>query len=127
MKPVSPAWHRFVVVVAFIAVAVAAFEAGVLWRAASGARPSPGVPAEAVGATNRTESPASSAGGSGTPAPPVVSSGIRAEFNPQSALLIGANELVKYHQDVFKELVRAAHAKLPVVGFVNDIVEQRYR
>lgn len=46
--------------------------------------------------------------------------GIRAEFNPQSALLLGANELVRFHPAVFTNLVRAVHERLPIVGFVND-------
>ncbi|NLF85793.1 MAG: agmatine deiminase family protein [Lentisphaerae bacterium] len=115
MKNVPLVWHRVIESIAFAAVAAAAFEAGLLWQAR---RPVPAVPAAPVASGGATVVSAP------TNVPPaavaLVRTSIRAEFNPQSALLIGANELVRYHQSVFKDLVRVAYGKLPIVGFVND-------
>jgi agmatine deiminase len=112
MKTVSLIWHRTIELIAMVAVAVAAFEAGLLWQ--SRRHPSA---SESLAATERIAAVPPHAV---TPAAPLVRTSIRAEFNPQSALLIGANELVCFHQAVFKDLARAAHGKIPIVGFVND-------
>ncbi len=112
MKTVSIIWHRIIELIAFVAVALGAFSAGLLWRERPAAAP-PAAASASVAAI-QTNAP-------GTPQSTVlIRTSIRAEFNPQSALLIGANELVRYHQSVFKEVVRAAYGRLPVVGFVND-------
>lgn len=93
--------NRFLLLPFVVLVALAAFKAGALWQQHH---------------TIRTETAA-------TPPPtrsPIIPKNVRAEFNPQSALLLGANELIRYHQPVFQELVRAIHARIPVVGIIND-------
>lgn len=120
MHNISVTWYRFFQIVAFAAVALAAFEFGVMWQARRGeynpaaGQASPERYAQASAAatdksTNRSRR--SSA---------IVQTSIRAEFNPQSALLIGANELVRYHQSVFKDMVQAIQGRIPIIGFVND-------
>lgn len=94
---------------AIVAVAVAAFESGVLWQQRQGIR----VPADDTSAAaDHFNSPPKSSS--------IAGISIRAEFNPQSALLIGAGELVRCHQQVFTDLVKAVHDRVPIVGFVND-------
>lgn len=103
--------HHAVLIIAFAAVAVASFEAGLLWRS----KKQPELPTAPAVGRKSADVPGGSPDRSA-----LVRASIRAEFNPQSALLIGANELVRYHQAVFKDLMRAVHGRIPVVGFVND-------
>lgn len=109
MHNISVTWYRFLQIVAFAAVALAAFEFGVMWQARRGNFPP--ATAAAVMAANTNRSRQASA---------IVKNSVHAEFNPQSALLIGANELVHYHQSVFKDLVKAIQGRIPIIGFVND-------
>ena len=111
----SKSWHRVFTILALGGIAAASFQFGVWWsrnriRAATGERPG-------------TESPPNPSAKDPLPvkAPTTIETvSIRAEFNPQSALLLGANELVRYQQSVFKDVVRALHGRLPVIGIVND-------
>lgn len=112
MKTVSILWHRIIELIAFVAVALGAFSAGLLWRSRPAAPP-PNVVASAP-APLETNAPGATASTA------LIRTSIRAEFNPQSALLVGANELVRYHQSVFKDVARAAYGRIPIVGFVND-------
>lgn len=109
MKSIPDSWYRFLMILAIVAVAVAAFEFGVLWQQHHKAR----LPADSASATaDDINSPLKSSSTAGI--------SIRAEFNPQSALLIGASELVRFHQQVFKDLVKAVQGRIPIIGFVND-------
>ncbi len=101
----TPAWLRAARAAALISVALAAFLFGVLWQ-------------ERRTATVRPESVTPVAS---TPTPHLASpKNVRAEFNPQSAMLIGANELIRYHQGAFVAIVRALHPRVPVVGLIDD-------
>jgi len=106
---ISVTWFRFFQIVALVAVALAAFEFGVMWQARRGDHKPAADAAGTAASTNRPHNTSS-----------IVKNSIRAEFNPQSALLIGANELVKYHQSVFKDVARAIQGCIPIIGFVND-------
>ncbi len=46
------------------------------------------------------------------------------EFEHQDALLLGANELVQYHQQTLVEIVRAIHDKIRVIGVVATKQQQ---
>lgn len=106
---------RTVNVLTLLGVAGVSFALGVWWHARQSAgSAAPGVPAAAPS----TAQPAGA--GDATEDPPIETVSIRAEFNPQSALLLGVNELVRYHQAVFKDVVRTAHARIPIIGLVDD-------
>ncbi len=106
---------RTVNVLTLLGVAGISFALGVWWHA----RQSTGIAFPAVpDAAPATAAPAGA--GSATEDPPIETVSIRAEFNPQSALLLGVNELVRYQQPVFKDLVRRVHGRIPIVGIVND-------
>lgn len=118
MRKISLAWDRFLQIVVVVAVALAAFEFGVMWQSRRGERqPVATAPAtmSAMNATTAAESTNSARDNSS-----IVLNSIRAEFNPQSALLLGASELVRYHQAVFTNVVRAIQGRIPIIGFVND-------
>ncbi len=111
----STFWFRFFQLLAIAGVAVASFEFGVIWnrsqdRAESGKHTGEALP---NAPENGDEAP-------GAEPSSIDAISIRSEFNPQSALLIGANELVRYQQSVFKDLVRALHNRIPVIGIVNN-------
>ncbi len=108
MNNISVAWYRFLQIVAFVAVALAAFECGLRWHTCRGEPPS-AEKAVANASTNQS-----------VRSPSIVQNSIRAEFNPQSALLLGANELVKYHQQVFTDIIRVLQNRIPIIGFVDD-------
>ncbi len=99
-------WHFFAV----LGLSVVAFQFGMMWQAGAGER-KPSNPNTVVmpGPTNRTDR-----------ASPNTPRTIRAEYSAQSALLIGANDLIRYHQSVFKEMVKAVHGEIPIIGFVNS-------
>lgn len=107
---------------AAVAVLVCAlcFRLGVWWEGRRASVPAPGpsaagrAPDAAPAAPRQPPAAASDAGASATP------TSIRAEYNPQSALLIGANEMVAVHQRAFKELVAAVWDRIPVIGLVNN-------
>lgn len=109
MHNISVTWYRFLQIVAFVAVALAAFEFGVMWQARRGAGQPIANAARKAGSAGLSSHSAT-----------IIRTSIRAEFNPQSALLIGANELVRYHQPVFKDIVKAIQGRIPIIGFVND-------
>ena len=54
------------------------------------------------------------------PADDAAGINLRADFNPQSALIIGANEMVRYHQRTFIEMIQAIGPRTPVIALVND-------
>lgn len=107
-------WYRLYQILAFLGVAVASFELGILWSSRGATRPVP----VAAAAGGKAPEAASARASAPTSSIEVVS--IRAEFNPQSALLLGANELVWHHQQVFTDMVKALHNRLPIIGIVND-------
>lgn len=115
MADISTAWYRVLQVIAFAAVALAAFEFGVMWQSRRDHAQPAATAANAAGAVGTSNL--------SRQATAMVKMSIRAEFNPQSALLIGANELVKYHQAVFTGLVQAIQGRIPIIGFVNDADE----
>ena len=105
----STLWHWFILIFAFISVGAASFMAGIIWQI----RHTPEtVPTEQPLKPTQGQQPIQTV--------PAYNANIRAEFNPQSALLIGANELVRFHQSVFKSLVSAVHERIPIFGVVND-------
>lgn len=108
MKTSAPVTPRLLLLAAFVAVGLIAFQCGRRWPVGDPTAPPPAAAAADPAPAAPPKRPA------------IVRTSIRAEFNPQSALLIGANEMVRYHQATFKEMVRAVHGRLPIVGFVND-------
>lgn len=111
MANISVGWYRFIQMVAFVAVALAAFQFGIFCKERWGG----GCFSAGAVKVNNASSPRISNRSSA-----IIRTSIRAEFNPQSALLIGANELVRYHQSVFTNMVTAIQGRIPVIGFVND-------
>jgi agmatine deiminase len=108
-KTASIPLHVFYVF-AIVAIALASFELGALWQARTGKSLQATAPAAVSPvATNHSNHTS-----------PIVRKSIRAEFNPQSALLIGANDLVRFHQTAFKEIIRAIQGRIPIIGFVNN-------
>lgn len=45
---------------------------------------------------------------------------LRAEFRPQSALVIGANELIPLYPSIFKDLITALHGRVQVIGIISN-------
>jgi agmatine/peptidylarginine deiminase len=102
---VPPNRQRLLQLVVIVAVAAAAFQAGRLWQQRLTPPAAPPTPPQAPTPPSRS---------------PIIPKNVRAEFNPQSALLIGANELIRFHQPVFKDVVRTIHTRIPVMGIIND-------
>jgi agmatine deiminase len=106
----KPTSFRALHVFAILALALASFELGVIWQTRKGAPQQAPAPAALAAAATSTSNHTSS----------IVKKSIRAEFNPQSALLIGANDLVRFHQEAFKSIVRAVEGRIPIIGFVSN-------
>jgi len=51
--------------------------------------------------------------------------GLWGEFEPQSALILGANGMVSGHAGVFQDLVAAAHRQVRLIALVSSDMEQR--
>jgi agmatine/peptidylarginine deiminase len=49
---------------------------------------------------------------------------VPAEFEAQSALILGCNELSQYHRTTMLEVIHALHDKLHLIGLVNDAAQQ---
>jgi agmatine/peptidylarginine deiminase len=49
-----------------------------------------------------------------------------ADFDPPGALLLGCNELIRYHPRVFVDVVRATVGQVPLLGLVASEAEHRH-
>ena len=87
-------------------------------------RPAPAKPPQPASAPvgGAAAKPPPGPGGQPLPQRPT---GLGGEFEPQSALILGCNELIWAHPDVFAALVAATHCHVPVIGLVTDEVQLR--
>lgn len=108
-------------------VAMAAFLLGSAWQQNRTPRAAPDTttlktpatqPAKPAPAID-TQTPPSAPSITGSDSP-IVSQSVKADYQPRSALLIGANEMVLYHQKAFQEIVRAVYDRVPVITLVNN-------
>lgn len=64
------------------------------------------------------------------PGPPIAlptdgPTGMAGEFEPQSAILLGCNELVRFHEAFFVDFVAATHESVRLIGLLSDGDDRR--